>query len=418
MMPSTYDLRLVILSFIVATSAAFVALDMVSRMVAVHDRKQASIWLAGGALSMGIGIWAMHFIGMLAMTLPIPLSYQPFETFASLLIAIAVSAFAIKIGSQARLNHLKLLISGTTMGLGIASMHYVGMMAIPVSPAIQYDPLWFALSILVAIVASIAALWIVHALRAKTMISAFKEKTASALLMGFAIIGMHYTGMAAAHFDASSICISNSDHVNNLWLGGAIGVLSFLFLVITLLLSVFDASIAERSLRENALRHLAQNDALTGLPNRLLFLDRLEQAMLRSRRSKMQIALLYLDIDNFKNINDTLGHLAGDTLLVEFGYRLSQVVRASDTVCRLGGDEFVLLLDPIDEPAQAEKVAHLVLGRVAEAVELLSQTIQITTSIGMSFYQGENITPEEFIARADHALYKAKRAGRNQLKVA
>jgi diguanylate cyclase (GGDEF)-like protein len=418
MMAASFDLRLVILSFLVATSAAYVALDLVARMVAAPDRKQARIWLIGGALTMGLGIWAMHFIGMLALSLPIPLSYQPLETFTSLVIAVAVSGFAIKMGSQARLNRGKLLAAGSVMGLGISCMHYVGMMAIPVTPAIQYDPLWFSLSILVAICASIAALWIVHALRAETLITAFKEKSASALVLGLAIFGMHFTGMHAAHFSSDSLCVTNADQVNNLWLGGAIGILSFLFLVITLLLTLFNASIAERAARENSLRLLAQKDALTGLPNRILFFDRLDHAMRRTRRTKAQIALLFLDIDNFKGVNDTLGHLAGDALLIEFGHRLTQVVRSSDTVCRLGGDEFIILLDPIDKPAHAESVADAVLKRVAEAVELSSQAVHITTSIGIAIYQGENITPDEFIARADRALYKAKNSGRNQLQVA
>ena len=355
---------------------------------------------------------------MLALSLPIPLSYQPLQTFTSLLIAVAVSGFAIKIGGQAKLNFSKLLAAGIAMGLGISGMHYVGMMAIPVIPAIQYDSIWFSLSILIAICASIAALWVVHALRAETLLTAFRKKTASALLMGLAIVGMHYNGMVAAHFSTNSIATINSDHVNNLWLGGTIGILSFLFLVITMLSALFNASIAEHSAREKALRNLSQKDALTGLPNRLLFSDRLDQAMRRTRRSKGQIALLFLDIDNFKDVNDTLGHLAGDALLIEFGSRLTQVVRASDTVCRLGGDEFIILLDPIDKPAHAESVAQAVLQRVAEAVELSSQAVHITTSIGIATYQGENITPDEFIARADSALYKAKNSGRNQLQVA
>ena len=199
-MHGTYDPWLVGLSIGVAVIAAYVALDLVSRVVASRKTKAARYWLLGGAFSMGTGIWSMHFIGMLAFRLPIPMAYDTGVTLASLLIAVIVSAFALWTVSRGTLSVDRLLRAGICMGLGIVAMDYTGMEAIEIEPAIAYDPTLVVLSIVIAIAASLAALWIAFALSSEMLHSAVRKKAISALLMGAAIAGMHYTGMAAARF--------------------------------------------------------------------------------------------------------------------------------------------------------------------------------------------------------------------------
>jgi PAS domain S-box-containing protein len=248
-MVGTYEVWLVLLSIAVAIFASYVALDLASRVSSSAGSKAQPYWLIGGALSMGCGIWSMHFIGMLAFRLPIPMAYNIPVTLLSLLFAVAASAFALHVVSRDSLGTGRLLASGTAMGTGIATMHYTGMAAMEIAPDINYDLPLLALSVCIAVAASVATLWIAFQLRTETIFSAFWKKAGSALVMGIAISGMHYTGMAAAHFAPGSICTADPGNISNDWLAASIGGFTFLFLATTLLVSVFDARLADRSSR-------------------------------------------------------------------------------------------------------------------------------------------------------------------------
>ncbi len=246
-MLKNYDLWLVLLSFVVASIASYVALDLASRVSAARGHRAAGYWLAGGAMSMGAGIWAMHFVGMLAFSLPIAVSYDIGITLLSLLIAVGVSAFALYSVSRDTLSGRRLAIGGVLMGLGIVAMHYTGMSALQVHPRPSYDPLEFLASVVIAIVASVAALWISFNLRGETMASAVWRRLGGALIMGAAIAGMHYTGMAASRFAPDTICYGSPEALHNGWLATTVGLCTFLFLATTLVVSIFDARLAERT---------------------------------------------------------------------------------------------------------------------------------------------------------------------------
>jgi diguanylate cyclase (GGDEF)-like protein/PAS domain S-box-containing protein len=171
--------------------------------------------------------------------------------------------------------------------------------------------------------------------------------------------------------------------------------------------------ITQRKADHQKLLYLAEYDQLTGLPNRALFLERLTQSMARTRRTGRPMAMMYLDIDYFKRINDGLGHNAGDELLKEFAVRLKGSVREVDTVARLGGDEFTILLEELQEQEAAATVALKIIQDVAGGFSLMSQPVRVTTSIGIAIYRGEDISHDKLIIRADQALYQAKKAGRN-----
>ena len=167
--------------------------------------------------------------------------------------------------------------------------------------------------------------------------------------------------------------------------------------------------------------NLAFFDPLTGLPNRRLLLDRLQQSMAASSRSGKYRALLYLDLDHFKNLNDTQGHDVGDRLLVETARRLNACVREGDTVARLGGDEFVLLLQQLDDDletavSQAGMVGGKIVARLAEPCDLGAVVHQGTTSVGIALFVGQSVPVDELLKRADLAMYQAKAGGRNTLR--
>lgn len=189
---------------------------------------------------MGSGIWSMHFIGMLAFRLPITVSYDVPITLASLLIAITASWFALWVAGRETLSRRRLAAAGFLMGFAIVSMHYVGMAAMRMQPPIQYRPVLVALSIVIAIAASLLALWRAFKQRAQTIISAFWNRAGSAVVMGLAIVGMHYTGMAAARFDPASVCTVSSRVLHPYGLAAVVGASTLLFLLATLLVSAYD----------------------------------------------------------------------------------------------------------------------------------------------------------------------------------
>ena len=180
----------------------------------------------------------------------------------------------------------------------------------------------------------------------------------------------------------------------------------------TLLVSVFsDISAAKQY--ESSLQHLAHYDALTQLPNRVLFRERLTDMLARAERHGNVLALLFIDLDRFKPINDTLGHQAGDELLQRVAERLAACVRASDTIARLGGDEFTVLLDELHSPDEAGIVARNILDALERPYILSGQAQYISASIGIACYPSDSIEAETLLRQADMAMYRAKQEGRN-----
>ena len=182
------------------------------------------------------------------------------------------------------------------------------------------------------------------------------------------------------------------------------------------LVAVF-RDITERKAAERRLTQLALHDALTGLPNRANFEQRITDALARRRRSGGQLALMVLDIDNFKQVNDSLGHAAGNLLLVAFGKRLQVALRESDLVARLGGDEFTVIAEGLKDAADAAAIADKVIAAMRVPVDIDGRALSASTSIGLALCHEED-TPQTLVQRADKAMYEAKRAGRARYHMA
>ncbi|HEX7965742.1 MAG TPA: EAL domain-containing protein [Gammaproteobacteria bacterium] len=172
-------------------------------------------------------------------------------------------------------------------------------------------------------------------------------------------------------------------------------------------------SAADRKQAEEEMRRLANYDHLTGLPNRTLFLDRMEQSLARARRSRKPMALLFIDVDRFKSVNDSLGHNVGDQMLYQIGQRLLECVRTSDTVARLGGDEFTVIIEDCNEPQSVTLTCERILSSLSESMLLEGTEVNLGASIGVSMYPGDGTTVQALLQNADSAMYKAKERGRN-----
>jgi diguanylate cyclase len=247
-----------------------------------------------------------------------------------------------------------------------------------------------------------------------------RKRLGASLVMGLAIAGMHYAGMNAAVFPAGSIC-RNMNGVNANWLVLIITVTALFILAVTLIVSMLDTRMDERTSQMNVslehankqLQSLASEDALTGIPNRNAFMDQAEAAMNRCRQSERPLTILFMDLDGFKTINDSLGHSSGDKLLKAFSQHLIRSMRHEDVIARLGGDEFVMLLEGLGERDAVEKVARGVLARMQEDFFIDGVPLRVTASIGIASYPADSDTVDSLLKQADLAMYEAKQKGRN-----
>ena len=164
------------------------------------------------------------------------------------------------------------------------------------------------------------------------------------------------------------------------------------------------------------IRRLAYHDSLTGLANRASFLGLLDQALVRAGPERRLVALLYLDLDDFKPVNDAMGHAAGDELLIAVAERLRGAVRKTDTVARLGGDEFAVLLTDVDGPEVAAALAEKLVARIAQPYMLNGQRIEVGASVGISLHPRDGATVDALLSHADAAMYAAKARGRRQYR--
>lgn len=532
----TYDVRLVVLSFLVAVLASYTAIDLAGR-VTVSRGSARTTWLTVGASAMGLGIWSMHLVAMHALRFPVPMPVNWPTTLLSLLVALAASGLALATVSRPALRWRRLLLGGLLMGLGISAMHFISVEGMRAHVEIRYNPGLVLLAILIAIVASLVALWMAFRLREGTG-ATWRLKSGAALVMGAAISGMHYTGMAAAAFRVTNRSAAPMSHAASAsWeIDGAvvIGTVIALGLVrltafgdrrltaqtmkrerdlLHLLMDslpdqvffkdaqsrfvrinragaeilglrdpdeaigktdvdfasadqaaayiaddrrvmesraplrdimesivgadgvvrwisttkapTFDADgkvtgvvgvsrdISERRGLEEQLAHQAFHDALTSLPNRMLFANRLEHALERSARSGAPLAVLFIDLDGFKVVNDRFGHDLGDLLLQTIAGRLQACARTGDTVARLGGDEFILLLEDADA-GTALGAARRIAARLDAPLVLGGRLITVTASIGIACKSSPLDQAEELLKNADVAMYVAKRRGRAQ----
>ncbi|QXB59633.1 putative bifunctional diguanylate cyclase/phosphodiesterase [Pantoea agglomerans] len=414
MLPVTWDSVLICVSLIVVFIASFTALDTAGR-VAVSRGWSARFWLLVGGIAMGIGVWAMHFIGMLAMMMPMMMRYDTRLTILSLLVAILASvlAFGQTVGGL-HLTRQRLLSGTLILGAGVVVMHYLGMYALLIEPQPEWNALLVALSVLIAFAASGLALWLAFHLRQGDHHLMLMRGLAS-LVMGIAIAGMHYVGMAAAEFSHSSMMQPHG--VSNAGLAVWVTLITLTILGITLLSSMLDAQLraarlATRLNRANQeLRQLAMHDNLTTLPNRVMLEQQLDLAIKQAMLNEHRFAVIYMDLDGFKAVNDTWGHHVGDRLLVAVAERLCSQLSNTMLLVRLGGDEFVLMAEC--DISAARQLAQKLVKVISSPFELDRYVLHVSLSAGIAIFPLHGRNRQELLFNADAAMYHTKHSGRN-----
>ncbi|UVI30531.1 bifunctional diguanylate cyclase/phosphodiesterase [Paenibacillus spongiae] len=397
-----YNSMIVLLSVLIAVAASYSAINLAGKISHVKG-KSRMIWLFVGSFVMGIGVWSMHFVGMLAFHLGLTVEYNIPITLVSMIASISASFIAFRVTSAPHAGIRQMVPAGIYMGGGIVAMHYIGMSAIRWPIVLHYNTFYCVLSVIVALAASYAALYLFVKLRNSSGFS--KLKLLCAVLMGAAICGMHYTGMLATAFSLDASANHSVDNIADsqtiLLIGVAIA--TFLILAISWGVVFFDRTVLER---------MAYNDALTGLLNR----HQLVRYFENSYPAKESGYLLFIDLDRFKTINDTLGHDAGDLFIKEVASRIKRTTSGDDTVFRLGGDEF-LVASARGRRKEAADLAERLIAVIKQPYTVLGNEIYMTASIGISLAPEHGTTRTSLLKAADMAMYRAKSLGKNQYQL-
>src|ERR1700690_242553 len=239
-MSGYYDYRLVVVSVLLAVMASYAAMDLAGRVTSTRGVARR-LWLSGGAVAMGTGIWAMHYVGMLAFRFPAPVEYDWPAVMLSWVAAVFGSAIALFVVSREEMGLFRAIIGSIFMGTGIAGMHYIGMAAMRLPANCQYSRVTVAISVALAMVISLVALLLTFHFRGETKSGGWR-KALSAVVMGAAVPVMHYTGMAAANFTSSTSMNGSVSHALNISSVGTVGTIAVTFMVLglTVLTSLID----------------------------------------------------------------------------------------------------------------------------------------------------------------------------------
>lgn len=422
MVHTDYNLPLLITSVIVTIITCFLALSLDILANARNHQKSNYLGLIiASGLTLGLAIWVMHFIGMMASHLPNNYYFSPSLTFLSYVIAAVASIFAVWLSSNASLSLSRIVMASILMGSGIAGMHYTGMMGLHVPDyQILYNPLWVMLSVLLGIVGSTIAF--IQIFKAKIQQNySLGKRWIVACTLALSIVTLHYVAMLAVDFvemgQPAAIMYQATDQK----------VIAFAILfVISLILGtgLFLGSLELRLDEKNKalttlnqeLADLALQDHLTKLPNRF-YLDTYTRRIFQEHhQNNEQISFLYIDVDHFKIINDVFGHYIGDQLLLHIVGRLQSFLNERTQLIRIGGDEFLLIIEQ-SYLTEAIHVAEQIIATVKKEYSLESRDIKVSLSIGVAMFPEHGHDLKSLLINADMAMFLSKEQGRNTYRV-
>ncbi|WP_165900001.1 putative bifunctional diguanylate cyclase/phosphodiesterase [Borborobacter arsenicus] len=393
-----HDYSFVVVAAIVCVMSSVMTVSLFDRARKLSAQARIS-WIILSGMAGGVAIWTTHFVAMLGFRIPMDHAFNPVLTIASLVIAIAFTAGGLHLATDG-VKRVPSEIGGVVIGLGVAGMHFTGMAGLEVAGRIEWDPkliavsLWFALGL-----GAVTA----HILARRSF--RFSRLLAMATLVA-AICTMHFTAMGAA-----TLIPDPSVHVPSRMLSSeflAVLVLATMAIIAGLALYVMDT----RSQREliDSFRHAALHDALTGLPNRAFLSANLPAMLERSRMAGMDAAVLMIDLDRFKEINDVHGHHTGDLLLQKLAERFSLLLGAGEMIARVGGDEFVAVKLHVRDKKEVDDFAGRLVACALEPLQQKGSILSVGASVGVGLYPRDCEDAEELIGAADLAMYRAKRS--------
>ncbi|OJX80518.1 bifunctional diguanylate cyclase/phosphodiesterase [Mesorhizobium sp. 65-26] len=393
-----HNLWLVLLAAVMCVTGCWVTMGLFERARKTLGLQMRG-WLFLTAVAAGSSVWCTHFIAMLAYQPGVPITFDPFMTMLSLVFAITGAGAGLAMASNA--NHrFAPELGGAMVGLAVAAMHYTGMMAYHVAGIVDWDSVYVAASVVLSVVFSAAALG--QTVRRPHRLS----ELAGIALLVLAIVSLHFTAMAAVSVTPLSFVTTGTNPDILEAMAVAVAVVGLIVAATGFASYMID----ERGRMESyeRLQHLALNDALTGLANRVSFNDRLDHEIERTREEEgTMTAVIVIDLDRFKEINDLRGHAAGDQALKIVARRLTRLATDGEFVARLGGDEFAAIKRFKDQNDLLGLVSRLEKS-LFESLRLDDFEIAAGASIGVAVYPRDGADRERLVSNADLAMYRAK----------
>jgi len=387
-----HDYRLVLLAVAICAATSWTAWYLYA-MSATSCGLSRWAWILQTAVAAGSGIWATHFIAMLAFKSAIPTTYDSLLTLTSLLIAILVTGTGFCIAETTR-SKWSSMLAGAVIGTGIAVMHYSGMSAMSIAGHIRWDATLVISSIAAGVLFAAVAMWSFRVTRSKLL---------AAGLLTMAICTLHFMAMGAATVEYDPTIAVAFPQIDNKLLATAITGVTLLVILSGLTAALINHDTARE------LRHRADHDDLTGLPNRG-FINRMIDNSINSG-AKSGFALFFVDLDRFKGINDGHGHVVGDNVLRQAAHRLRRAVCDKAIVARAGGDEFIIV-QAGSEPTRAKSLADAIISSFQQPFDIPGgRGESLGVSVGVAFYPRDGQDGESLLRAADGALYRVKRRG-------
>lgn len=363
-------------------------------------------WIVLTSVIGGASIWTTHFVAMMGYETDVLAGYEPTATLASLVLAIFATGAGFSIAAATQ-RSLLVEAGGGLVGAGIAGMHYIGMSGYQVQGHLEWNSGYVAASLVAGAV--FGALATSRVARPVTRFCRYGGGVALVL----AIASTHFIGMTAVTIVPDGAAALPDHTLPESVLTVVLMLVTMLILSIGAVTYVIDRQ-STRSAVERY-RQLSLHDALTGLPNRTAFLERLGQMLETSGTQTGRVYILSFDLDRFKEINDVHGHAAGDHVLRIAAERMGRRLKEGEFVARLGGDEFTAVTSRVFTHSEAEQMALRIIRDLSEPINWESITLAIGASIGISVYPDEADTIDDLLAQADTAMYRAKAIGSNQV---
>jgi len=392
-----HNIWLVLVAVLLCGTGSWVTSRLFSKTITATGTQRIG-WQAMTALSAGVAIWCTHFVAMLGYDAGVPIGFDLSLTVVSLLVVLFGNAVGFAVAASKR-NPIMPALGGAIIGLAIAAMHYTGMIAYRVQGIVSWDRIYLVASIILSVGLSSVALH--FGMR--------RGSNAMAVVLTLAIAVLHFTGMTA--FQVEPMFVDGSfSNPDSLWtLAIAISGMAFVIVSCGLVSYLIDNSTRAETIAH--LRQMALYDALTGLPNRANFNEKLEEELALADTQKIRIAMIGIDLNRFKEINDTRGHHVGDDVLTDLGLRLKNLVREDqgEFVARVGGDEFAALFRiQDDELAGINGFLDRLETVMFSPINVDEAQIVVGASFGVAIYPDNATTKETLVSNADLAMYRAK----------
>ena len=402
-------LPMLLLAAAIGSLSAYVSFDL-ARRVRVLRTRSGVVWLVGAAAALAIGVWSSQIIGIAAEPLPFAVGYDALGIagawLASLVAGVAgLGAVAGRVATPGRVG-----FGAFALGIGTVGAHALALAPLGLAPGIEWQALPLAGAFAGAAGGCMIALGAFFRGGARTRPLSWRWQAVAAVAFGISLVVSQQLVIGAADLDRQ-VASAHADRLTSTTLTLLASVGSVAILLVGLLFSVLEANL-RRSLRraESQLERSTFRDGLTGLPNRLMFDGLLAQAVQGADREKKRLAVLFIDLDGFKPVNESLGHLSGDLLLRETAARLKRFARAEDLVAHLGGDEYVMLVGANPSGEDAAIFAERLQTAIGEPCRMNGQEATVSSSIGIALYP-EHGPAAEIIANAEAAMRSAKVGG-------